>query len=258
MAYREKLVTLTRLGFAARGLLYLTVAWLVIGTGRTADLGEALEYLATGTERVLLIAVAIGFVAYGIWRLTDAAFDSQGRGDDAKAMTARAGAAGSGLIHLFLAYQAWQLLSGNGDGSGGGPEQQTQTVMQLPGGGLLVGLGAAVLLLAGAWQLVKAYKCSFLDNLVGTVRHDEWVRWLGRIGYAARGIIFLITGYFLAQAALSGSAGEAGGMQDALRWLENPVNLLVAAGLALFGIFSLIESRYREIATPDGGSSPHY
>lgn len=250
MAYRQNLVFLTRLGFAARGLLYLIVAWLVIGTGRTADLGEALTYLATGKERGLLIAVAAGFVAYGLWRLSDAVFDSEGRGNDGKAMAGRAGAAGSGIVHLFLAYQAWQLISGNGGGSGGGAEQQTQTVMQLPAGGLLVGLGAAVLLAAGAWQLIIAYKCSFLNHLGGAVRQQEWVRWLGRIGYAARGIIFLLTGFFLAQAALSGSAGEAGGMQEALRWLSSPVNLLVAAGLALFGIFSLIEARYRTIATP--------
>ena len=253
MDYREKLVTLTRLGFAARGLLYLIVAWLVIGTGRTADLGEALQYLATGKERGLLIAVVVGFLAYGIWRLTDAAFDSQGRGDDGKAMAGRAGAAGSGIVHLFLAYQAWQLISGSGGGSGGGAEQQTQTVMQLPAGGLLVGLGAAILLAAGVWQLVIAYKCSFLKHLLGTIRQQEWVRWLGRIGYGARGIIFLLTGFFLAQAALSGSAGEAGGMQEALRWLDSPVNLLVAAGLALFGIFSLIEARYRQIDTPLDG-----
>lgn len=250
MGHEQKLVMLTRLGFAARGLLYLIIAWLVIGTGRTADLSGALEYLATGTERVLLIAIAVGFVAYGVWRLSDAALDSEGRGDDGKALAGRAGAAASGIVYLFLAWQAWQLLSGNGGASNGGAEEQTQTVLQLPAGGLLVGIGAAVLLIAGAWQLAKAYKCSFLKHLSGPAQQQEWVRWLGRIGYGARGIIFLVTAYFIARAALSGSAGEAGGMPEALSWLDSPVNLIVAAGLALFGIFSLIEARYRTIDAP--------
>lgn len=250
MGNEQKLVMLTRLGFAARGLLYLIIAWLVIGTGRTTDFSGALEYLATGKERFLLMAILVGFIAYGIWRLLDAAFDSEGRGDEPKALAGRAGAAGSGLIYLFLAWQAWQLISGNGGGSEGGAEQRTQSVLQLPAGGLLVGIGAAVLLVAGAWQLIKAYKCSFLKHLAPPAQQQEWVRWLGRIGYGARGIIFLVTAYFLAQAALSGSAGEAGGMSEALSWLESPVNLIVAAGLALFGVFSLIEARYRTIDAP--------
>lgn len=246
----QKLVTFTRVGFAARGLLYLIIAWLVIGTGQSADMSEALQYLASGAERILLYAIAAGFIAYGLWRLSDAALDTEGRGDDAKGLAGRAGAAGSGIIYLFLAYQAWQLLSGNGGGSGGGAEQQTQTALQLPAGGLLVGIAALVLLVAGIWQLVKAYKCSFLKHLAGSARDQEWVRWMGRLGYAARGVIFVVTAFFLAQAALSGSSSEAGGMQEALRWLTSPVNLIVAAGLALFGIFSLVEARYRQIDAP--------
>lgn len=250
MGRDEKMVMLTRLGFAARGLLYLIIAWLVIGTGRTADLSGALEYLATGKERVLLMAIAAGFIAYGVWRLSDAAFDSEGRGDDGKGLAGRAGAAASGIVYLFLAYQAWQLLSGHGGGSEDATEERAQMVLHLPAGGLLLGVAAAVLFIAGGWQLAKAYKCSFLNHLAGPVRQQEWVRWLGRIGYGARGIIFLVTAFFIAGAALSGSAGEAGGMQEALRWLSSPTNMIVAAGLALFGIFSLIEARYRSIEAP--------
>lgn len=253
MGYEEKMTTLTRVGFAARGLLYLIIGWLVIVSGQAADLGEALRYLATGTERWLLGAAGIGFVAYGIWRLTDASLDTEGHGDDGKGMVKRAAAAVSGIIYLFLAFSAAKLLlngpAGAG-GSGGSPEQQTQMVMDLPAGGLLVGIGAAVLLIAGVWQMVIAAKASFLHHLEPAVANQDWVKWFGRLGYAARGIIFMLTGYFVGQAALSGSSSQAGGMQQALQWLTSPVNLLVAAGLALFGIFSLIEARHRVIHGP--------
>ncbi len=253
MTHGDKFITLTRLGFAARGLLYLIIAWLLISAGRAADLGEALRYLSTGTERYLLGAIVLGFVAYGLWRLADAALDIENHGDDSKGMVKRAGAAGSGIIYLFLAYTAAKLLldgSGESGGSGSNPEQQAQSVMQLPAGALLVGIGAAVLLGAGAWQIAKAVKGSFLKHLEPQVATTDWALWFGRLGYGARGVIFIITGYFLAQAALSGNAAQAGGMQEALKWLSSPSAFAVAVGLGLFGLFSLIEARYRIISNP--------
>lgn len=65
------------------------------------------------------------------------------------------------------------------------------------------------------------------------------------MGYAARAVVFTISGWFLIQAGLEGDAGEAGGMAQALAWLDSPVDLFVAAGLLGFGLFSLIEARFR-------------
>ena len=52
-------------------------------------------------------------------------------------------------------------------------------------------------------------------------------------------------------AGLAEQASEAGGMDDALSWLSPTTSLLVAIGLACFGLFSLIEARYRVIHAPD-------
>ena len=57
----------------------------------------------------------------------------------------------------------------------------------------------------------------------------------------------MITGFFFISAGLSEQASEAGGMADALRWLTSPWDMVVAAGLLAFGLFSLIEARYRVI-----------
>ena len=254
MAYGDKLIALTRVGFAARGLLYLIVAWLVVGTGRTADLSEALRFLASGKERYLLGAVVVGFIAYGIWRFADAAYDIESHGDDSKGMIKRAGAAGSGVVYLLLAFSGAKLLLDRAGGGGGSnAEQQTQTALTLPAGGILVAIAGAVLVLAGLWQIIKAAKGSFLKHLEPAVANRDSVQWFGRLGYGARGIIFIITGYFLAQAALSGNAAQAGGMEEALRWLSEPSALAVAIGLGLFGLFSLVEARYRRFARPSVG-----
>jgi hypothetical protein len=73
------------------------------------------------------------------------------------------------------------------------------------------------------------------------------VKTAGQLGYAARGVVFLISGYFFLTAGLGGSGGRAGGMDRALSWLSSPWDVIVAVGLLLFGIFSLIEARYRRI-----------
>lgn len=249
MSKEAQLVWFTRVGFAARGVLYLIIAYLLIATGRSTDMSSALDYMFANDKGMLLVIIA-GFVAYGIWRLSDAALDSEGRGDDAKGIAGRLGAAGSGIIYLFLAYRGYKLISGSGGGSSDGTQQQASTVMELPGGWILIGIGAVILLAAGIWQLARAYSCSFLKHLTGTVQQQDWVRWLGRIGYSARGFIFIVTAFFFGQAALSGRANEAGGMEEALQWLDSPVNIIVAVGLALFGLFSLVEARYRAITPP--------
>jgi hypothetical protein len=249
---QDQFVILTRLGFAARGLLYLVIAWLVIRTGRSEDLQGALEYVGEGGGKWLLIAMTAGFIAYGLWRLADAALNIETHDDDKMGAVKRVGAAGSGLIYLFLAWQAIRLITSGSSGSGGGgTDQSAQTALALPGGGLIVVIAALILLGVGIYQLIKAAKGSFLKHLDGRVANAEWVKWAGRLGYAARGVIILITGWFLLQAGLAEEASKSGGMEEALSWLGPTSSVLVAIGLASFGIFSLIEARYRVIHSPD-------
>jgi hypothetical protein len=245
-----RLTTLTRLGFAARGLLYLVIAYLILKAGRAEDPSGALAVLGQGAGKWLLILMTAGFVAYGLWRLADAAFNVEGHEWGGKGLSERLGAGASGIVHLFLAWQAVRLIQGasSSEGSsGGGTQEGAQTALTLPGGQLMVLLAGLVLIGVGLFQFVKAYKFSFCKHLDQRAAKEPWVRWTGRGGYAARGAVFLISGYFLAKAGMQEQASEAGGMAEALAWLTNPWDVLVAIGLALFGIFSLIEARYRII-----------
>ena len=240
------LTTLTRLGFAARGLLYLVIGFLVIRTGRAEDPSGALEALAEGGGRTLLYLIIAGFLAYGLWRLSDAAFNIERHEPGNKGLRERVGAGASGIVHLLLAWQAVGLLRGSGSsGSGGGTQEGAQSALQLPGGQLMVVIAGLVLLGVGAFQLVKAYKASFLKHLEPEVARQPWAKLTGQGGYAARGLVFLISGAFLTAAGFKEQAGEAGGMAEALAWLTSPWDMLVAVGLILFGLYSLIEARFR-------------
>ena len=248
-----RLTTLTRVGFAARGLLYIVIAFLVIGTGRTEDQQGALSYLGQGGGKWLLVLMALGLAAYGIWRLADAAFNIERHPDDKKGLAERLAAVASGIAHLLLAWQAVNLVrgtaaaSGGSSGGSGGAQESAQKALELPGGELLLSIAGLVLIGVGLFQFVKAAKESFCDKLEPSVAQQPWVKWAGRLGYSARGLVFAITGYFLLRAGFSEQASEAGGVEQALSWLSSPCDVLVAIGLLMFGLFSLVEARFRII-----------
>jgi hypothetical protein len=79
------------------------------------------------------------------------------------------------------------------------------------------------------------------------------------LGYAARGIVFLVIGGFLLVAAWQSDASEARGLGGALAALQaqpfgQALFTVVALGLAAFGAFEFAEARYRHIGTPDARS----
>lgn len=242
---------MTRAGFAARGIMYLLIGYLALRSGRTEDGAGAMQFLDGDAGKMVLGAMAIGFLGYGLWRLSAAAVDSEGHGHDAKGIAIRGGGVASGLVHFFLAFVAVKLATGNGGGGGGGTQQGAATALGLPGGQIVLALVAAALAAVGVYQLVKAAKASFTRTLDPEAAHRPWVVWLGRAGYAARGIVFLIMGWFFFAAAREEQASEAGGIAEVLDSLPSAVQLAVAAGLLLFGAFSLVEARYRRITDPD-------
>lgn len=248
----RKFELLTRLGFAARGLIYILVAWIAVRAGRGEDASGALDYLNGGAGKAILCVMALGFASYGLWRVAGAWLDSEGHGSDRKGLCIRLGGAGSGLIHFGFFYYALRLLLG-GRGGGGSSEKAEQgaaTALSLPGGWTLVMIAAAVLLLTGLYQIYKAARGKFLRHLDGRAARALWVQLAGRLGYASRGIVFLVVAYFMAKAGLNERPGEAGGMGEALASLPRTVRIGVASGLGLFGLFSLVEARHRLIRNP--------
>lgn len=243
---------LTRVGFAARGLLYLIIGYLALKLGRAEDAGGALEHISREAGGLVLGLLALGFVAYGIWRVVDAIFDTQNKGKDAKGIAGRLAGALSGLIHLGLAFTAMKLALGSGSGgdSSESAESGAATAMSFPGGDLLLYLAAAILAAAGIAQLVVAAKHDFCKHLASEAKHKWWVIAAGTGGHAARGIIFLAAGWLIFNAARHDQAEEAGALGDALLSLPDGLRAAVAAGLCLFGVYSLIEARYRIIPDP--------
>ncbi len=248
IAHESKFQWMARFGFVVRGLLYIVIALLVIQTGRTEDLTGAIEYLERGFGRGLLILMIVGMIGYGLWRVSDAAFGMESGRGHAKAWRSRIAAGASGIIYLFLSSKAVRIMLQGYSDSGDAHDQAAQA-MNLPAGTLLLWIAAAVLAGAGLVQLYKAGSCSFLRHLDERAK-QAFAKWLGRIGYAARGVIFLTVAWLLARGALHNDPSEAGGLEQALDALRGPLEIPVAAGLFVFGLYSILEARFRSIHKP--------
>jgi hypothetical protein len=246
LAHQSKFQNLTRVGFLARGILYITIAVLAVRTGRSEDMNGALQVIAEGAGAWLLGLMAAGMTAYGLWRLADAAFGIENPGSDGKAYAKRAAALFIGAVYLSLAYTAARLMSSGGSGGSGGQGSM------LPTNSLVVGAAALIMLIAGGSQLLTAYKASFLKKL-DTPPHADWIKRLGQAGYTARGLVFISLAYLLGRAAMRGGSSNVGGTEQALDMFSGPAWTAIAVGLGLFGVFSIIEARYRRIRRPPVG-----
>lgn len=242
--------TFARIGFFARGIVYLLLGYFALtsagGEGATSVL-QAIEEMPAGA--ILLSLMAAGLAGYGVFRLVSAALDLDNDGGDAWGKAKRAGHAVSGLAHFFLAYVALRLAFGSGGGGSGGAGEgeAARSVMTWPGGEALVLLVGVAFVAAGAEQLVKAWTSKFMRQMAADA--PDWVEWLGRAGYAARGVVFVIIGWQIFKASRGERAGEGLGFDPALAALHGMgwVFTAVALGLILFGGFSLAQAWWHRI-----------
>ena len=252
---------LARTGYVAYGVVYVLVGVLAIqaafgGAAESAGQQGALRaVLVAPLGRVLLGMVAIGLLAYAAWRLFEGILDPENEGTDAKGIVKRLDHVLNGLFHAALAFSAGQLVLGSGGGGGGSPDDWTARLMAQPFGRWLVVVAGVVVVGAGLYQLYKAYKADFREELETgemSAREKKWTTRSGRLGYAARGVVFGVIGVFLVQAALQSDPDEARGLGGALQTLARqplgPYILgAVAIGLVAYGVFMFVMARYREI-----------
>jgi hypothetical protein len=252
-----------RFGLVAQGVSFGLVAVLAIELalgegGKATDRQGALRTIADGSVgRVIVIGLAIGFGAYALWRLAQVflGHDVEERGGEAK-WGKRLSSLGKAAIYGVLCWTAIEILTGGGSSGGSGDEQEaTEGILGWPAGRWLV--GAIALFIAGAalWNLYRAVSGRYKDQLkTGEMSAGE-LRWTTRIavlGLVARAIVFGVVAWFFFEAAGDYDPNQARGLDGALRKLAHEpygewLLGLVAAGLLAFGLFCLIQARYREV-----------
>lgn len=249
---------LARLGYAAKGVVFVLIGWIALRAGMQAGSPEgasgALASLADETGgRIMLILIAIGLLCHVAWRFVQAFLDPEHHGDqDAKRMGVRAFHALSGVIYLSLAFTAWQLSRGEGSGSDDGHQVWIQTLLEQPLGTWLVMLAGIGVMLYGLHQLYKSWTGDVNKRMAPTYAEvSRGVRILGRVGTAARGVVLLPIGWFIFNAGRLYSADTAANTEEVLQMLgQGWLLMVVAIGLMAYGLHQIAKALYRRIEQP--------
>lgn len=250
---------LARMGFAAKALLYSTIgvlaAHMPLGSGaQTSTEGAMHSVQHAPFGRVLIGLVAIGLIGYAVWRMIEAVMDPERRGSDLKGLALRVSFAFRSLLHAALAVSAFRLAVGSpAEGDGNDAERWVARALGITGGRWLLWLIALSIGAFGLYQLYRAFAAKLSKQLqFGRISAEvgRWIIGVSRVGIAARGIVFAMIALSLASAALQQSPARAGGIDDALESLSalgRPPFLAIAAGLIAYGLYELLNARYRRI-----------
>ena len=258
---------LERLGYLVRGALYAVMGLLALGIalrvagGQTTDLSGSLVFLVSNPfGQLVLIVVTVGLAAYSLWGFTRAIYDPLRRGSDAGGYAARLGFVSSAVSYAAIVFFALQVLVGSGRANGDSTQKTIAAILTHPGGGWLTAIIGLVAIVVGLGQFLEAYRATFKEDLKGadmSASERNVVIGLGRFGMFARGVIFLVIGWFLVQAGLHHDAGRVQGFGGAFVFLlVQPFGRIVlgiiALGFVALGLHSLACARWIRLMGSSG------
>ena len=261
--------SLARFGFGARGLVYCLVGGLALlaAFGSGGQTGGSRSALATLLDqpfgKVILGMIALGLAGFAAWRAVEGVTDADHRGGSGKALAIRAAHVLSGITYGGLALTTIGMALGRSSGQGEGQAAQDWTAWLLgqPFGQWLVGLVGLVVMGTGIAFALRAWRGRVTDYMALDANTRRWAVPLGRLGFAARGLVFVLIGGFLVLAAFRSNSSEVKGLGGALQTLQSqPYGWallgVTAAGLFAFGVFGFVQARYRRIDAPDTRDVP--
>jgi hypothetical protein len=252
---------LARVGLIAYGVVHLLIGWLALQIGwgasasRSADTSGALKTLAHQPfGKILLGLVAVGLVALALWQASEAIWGYRNR-EGAKRVRKQVTSWALAVIYAALGVSAASVALGSGSSSSQSQQQATSGVLAWPGGRVIVVVTGLIIIGVGAAAVVKGVKKAFSDEIdtssMSPVARKSVAR-LGQVGYIAKGVALGVVGGLLSYATLTFERQKTQGLDGALQTiLAQPFGRFlltaVAFGFLAFGLFAMLQSRYRRM-----------
>ncbi|MGB7842461.1 MAG: DUF1206 domain-containing protein [Salinimicrobium sp.] len=267
----EHLAKVRSAGFFTKGIVYLLIGALTLmaALGLGGDIasrdGVVLFLLALPAGKLLGAIVALGLIAYSIWRLSQAFFRPKKNGNKPtgiKNFFTRFRYFYSSLLYGIIAYSfgkplVLDIFGTENPKTSEGDEQEQAALGELlthDWGKVLIWALAAIIAIQAIWQFRLAYTAHFMKKIdqAPDIEHEyEFIRKAGRFGYSARGLVFGIISFFLVQVILEHNARVYKGTEGALQYLlsfsyGSLLLALTAIGLAGYGVFNIMVARHAD------------
>lgn len=243
-----------RAGFVFIGLVHILIGVIALqidrGQGGQADQSGALGSLASKPGGPLLLwAGLVACAALALWMVSEAFFEAKSETDPKKKLQKAVAGAGKAVVFGFLAFIFAVFASGGSKNSSQSASDFTAKLMGAPAGVvLLIAVGLAIIG-AGAFYAYRGVTRKFMKDLQDPGNGRTAVKWIGAIGYTAKGVVLAVVGLLVIIAAATADPSKSAGLDGGLKTLgAQPYGVFllgaIAAGLVCYGAYSMARARY--------------
>ncbi|OXM57021.1 hypothetical protein CFP71_10425 [Amycolatopsis thailandensis] len=246
---------IARGGLVCYALVHLLVAWLAaqvaLGDQAKADKAGALQMVVAEGGAWLLWLIAAGLAVLALWQLSEAITGH--RHVKARRRVVRRTVSGIEVVlYGLVSYSAVKIaVAGADDGQG----SLVAEILAESYGQVLVTVAGIGVVVVAVFLAQRGIRKTFVRELdfggaSGPARTTT-IR-LGQIGWIALAAAYGTVGVLTVIAAVTFDPAKASGLDAALKTLAaqpygGPMLLALAAGIAAFGAFALLDARFRKI-----------
>jgi len=250
--------TVARAGYVANGVIHALIGIIVIviasgGSGEGDQAGAMKAVAGAPVGFIVLWLIAIGLWALALWHVSEGVLARDLSGDiegAARKWSRRLAEFGQAAVFAALGAISAAVALGARPDAEQAAEGASRSLLQIPGGPVLLGLLGVGIGIGGVSFVVMGVRRSFHQRMrIPDGGLGRGFATLGVVGFIAKGVALLIVGVLLVIAAVRADAKTAGGLDGAVdALLDLPLGPVLAwvvgVGFLAYGAFTIARARF--------------